>query len=186
MFPVVTIAILLNVYVDITKHCFPSITDYVLIGLLGPILTIAVITILMVILLTIAFVLVKKKLENDAVRDDIRHIIFSTAILTCILIVPWLALAVFVLIDNTLIEWTYVLLNDTMGIFFFIFVVLRVKEVRYLLLCRSPPNTNGDVIRRNAFQNPIYDENIQTVPEESIYDEIQKPGADLTYGMLNI
>ena len=186
MFPVVTIGIRLNVYVDITKHCFPSITDYVLMGLLGPILTIAVVTILMVIFLTIAFVLVKKKLENEVIREDIKHIIFSTAILTCILIVPWFALAVFVFIDNSLIEWTYVLLNDTMGIFFFIFIALRVKEVRYLVLCRSPPNTNDDVVRRNAFHNPIYDGNIQTAPGESIYDEVQKSGANLSYGMLNI
>ena len=185
VFPVVTLGIRLNVYVDVTKHCFPSITDYVLMGLLGPILAIAVVAILMVIFLTFAFVLVNKKLENDVIRDDIKHIILSTAVLTCILVVPWLALAVFVFIDNSLIEWTYVLLNDTMGIFFFIFVALRVKEVRYLLLCRSPPNTDEDVIRRNAFQNPIYDGNIQTAPDESIYDEVQKSGANLTYGLLN-
>ena len=41
------------------------------------------------------------------------------------------------------------------------------------------------VIRRNAFQNPIYDGNIQTAPDESIYDEVQKSGANLTYGLLN-
>ncbi|KAI6654378.1 hypothetical protein LOD99_775 [Oopsacas minuta] len=186
VFPVVTLAIKLDVYVDVTNHCFPSLTDYVLIGLLAPVLFIAAITIVMVVILSIAFVVVRKKIENELIRNEIKHILLSTTLMTCILTIPWFTLVIFIFTESPVIEWTFVLLNDTVGIFFFIFIALRIKEVRLLLLCKSLPNANETVnrdgTRPDTFNNPIYDGNIQNLPDtmDEIYAEVaEKSGYEV-------
>ena len=136
--------------------------------------------------MSIRFVSVKKRFDDDddAIRVGIKHILLSTAILTCILTVPWIVLMVYFFVDNTLIEWVFVLLNDTMGIFFFIFIALRVREVRDLILCKSTQNiheTRENDVRPNAFHNPIYGGNVQNIMGDGSdgYDDlVHKSGAD--------
>ncbi|KAI6654369.1 Phosphatidylinositol phosphatase [Oopsacas minuta] len=188
LFPAITLAIKLDVYVDVTKHCFPSLTDYVLIGLLAPVLVIAAITIVMVVILSIAFVVVKKKIENELMRNEIKHILLSTTLMICILTIPWFALVIFVFTESPVIEWTFVLLNDTVGIFFFVFIALRVKEVILLLRITSTKvkqhsyqmNPRSHEIAKKTDDKKEFIEMGATYENVGIYSEIDVVRSDST------
>ena len=182
LFPILTLAIKFEFYVDTSKHCFPSKEEYILLGLLMPILVLSLITLVACVFMCIRFVNVRKRLENDVIRTDIKHIMLSTVILTSLLSIPWITLMVYFFIDNSLVEWVFVLLNDTTGIFFLIFIALRVNEVIDFILCKSTRNvteTPQTDPRLNAFHNPIYEGNIQEIMDPDDYEyQMKKLGAD--------
>ena len=173
-------------YVDESKHCFPSKQEYTLLSLLVPVIVLSLITIGILVAISIRFKYVRERFDDDAIRVGIKHIILSTAILTCILTVPWIVLMVYFFVDNTLIEWAFVLLNDTMGIYFFIFIALRVREVRCLILCKSTKNVQENVaidIRPRATNNPIFDGNIVTGDGQGGYENLlEESGAIVHHG----
>ena len=186
IFPILTIALKFGKYVDMSKHCFPSKQEYILLSLLVPILALSLFTLVTLVVMCLRFVGIRKRIDDDVIRADIKHIMLSTAVFTSILTIPWITLVVYFLIDNSIVEWVFVLLNDTIGIFFFIFISLRVREVTYLILCKSKQNTTESPqvdARLNAVHNPIYDEDIQTINPDENYLQMIKLGADfLPYG----
>ena len=173
-------------YVDMSKHCFPSKQEYILLGLLGPILALSLLTLVTLVVMCLRFVGIRKRIDDDIIRADIKHMMLSTAVFTSILTIPWITLMVYFFIDNSIVEWVFVLLNDTMGIFFFIFIALRVREVTYLILRKSKQNTTETpqvAARLNAFHNPIYNGDIQTINPNEHDLQMKKLGADfIPYG----
>ena len=194
----ITVALKLDEYIDNTEHCFPSIKQFVVVGLVGPALVLSIVTILLAVVFSFKFMSVKKRIESEKQREHIKHILVSTGVFSCFLIVPWIILIVYALLGHfevafqwiDLIEWGFVLLNDLMGIIFFFVIAIRNRQV-ILLITRKPPTPeteeNRELSRRNVIENPTYGGPINYAAENpGFYDSIEKnPGADYCiYGWL--
>ena len=195
----ITVALKLDEYIDNTEHCFPSIKQIVVVGLVGPVLVLSIVTILLAVVFSFRFISVKKRIESEKQRAHIKHILVSTGVFSCFLIVPWIFLIVYALLGYFevafqwifMIEWVFVLLNDLMGIVFFFVIAIRNRQV-ILLITRKQDDDETEIIqraipRRDVIDNPTYGGVTNFGAENLAFcDSIEKnPGAEYSiYGKL--
>ena len=192
----ITVALKLDEYIDNTEHCFPSIKQFVVVGLVGPVLILSIVTILLAVVFSFKFMSVKKRIESEKQREHIKHILVSTGVFSCFLIVPWIFLIVYALLGHfevayqwiDLIEWVFVLLNDLMGIVFFFVIVIRNRQV-ILLTWRKQDETEvfqREVPRRDVIENPAYGDATNFDPENLEFENslAKNPGDEAIYGKL--
>ena len=127
--PIITIAVTNDYYVNADSHCFLNSQYGVIWAFIVPILIIISINMILLVIAVIRVVIsrhVGKDIENAQV---IRDAIILGLILTPILGVPWLLLILNIFIQHTAVEWIFIIINGSMGVVFFLIVVLRNREV---------------------------------------------------------
>ena len=192
----ITVALKLDEYIDNTKHCFPSIKQFVVVGLIGPVFVLSIVTILLAVVSSFRFMSVKKRIESEKQREHIKHILVSTGVFSCFLIVPWIFLLFYASLRHFevayqwigLIEWGFVLLNDLMGIVFFFVIVIRNRQV-ILLITRKQDETDvfqREVPLRDVIENRAYDDATKFGPENLVFENsmAKNPGGEVIYGKL--
>ena len=128
--PIITIAIKREKYVDSTQHCFLNKEDGVIWAFIAPIIILLLINIVLLILAVIRIVTARFKSGEREKLVLLRNALIYSFILTPILGLPWVVLILNVFIVHTIVEWIFILVNGSMGVVFFLVVVLGNKEVR--------------------------------------------------------
>ena len=65
-------------------------------------------------------------------KQALRKGIISALILTPLLGIPWLLLLLNIFIANSIVQWSFIIVNGLMGVFFFATVTLRNSDVKKL------------------------------------------------------
>ena len=141
--PIITIAIKREKYVDSTQHCFLNKEDGVIWAFIAPIIILLLINIVLLILAVIRIVTARFKSGEREKMVLLRNALIYSFILTPILGLPWVVLILNVFIVHTIVEWIFILVNGSMGVVFFLVVVLGNKEVREIfskLKGKNQPN----------------------------------------------
>ena len=130
--PIITIAIKHKNYVNPEQHCFITYEDGLIWSFIGPILGILLINLVVLAFATIRIATTKFGAERMDEKQALRKGILSLLILTPLLGVPWLLLLLNVFISDPIVQWSFVIINGLMGVFFLLAITLRNTEVKKL------------------------------------------------------
>ena len=130
--PIITIAIKREKYVDSTQHCFLNTEDGVIWAFIAPIIILLLINMVLLILAVVRIMIAKSKSGEEERKKLVllRNALIYSFILTPILGLPWVILIFNIFIVHTTVEWIFILVNGSMGVVFFLVVVLGNKEVK--------------------------------------------------------
>ena len=130
--PIITIAIKHKNYVNPEQHCFITHEDGLIWSFIGPILVILLINLIILAFATIRIATTKFGTEKIDEKQALRKGILSLLILTPLLGIPWLLLLLNIFISDPIVQWSFILINGLMGVFFFLAITLRNTEVKKL------------------------------------------------------
>ena len=130
--PIITIAIKHKNYVKPEQHCFITHEDGLIWSFIGPILIILFINLMVLAFATIRIATTKFGTEKIDEKQVLRKGLLSLLILTPLLGIPWLLLLLNVFLSNPIVQWSFILINGLMGVFFFLAITLRNTEVKKL------------------------------------------------------
>ena len=128
--PIITIAIKHENYVKPEQHCFITYEDGLIWSFIGPILIILLINLIILAFAAIRIGTTKFGTEKLEEKQALRKGVLSLLILSPLLGVPWLLLLLNVIISNPIVQWSFILINGLMGVFFFLAITLRNTEVK--------------------------------------------------------
>ena len=117
-------------YAKADEHCFLAHKDGITWAFIGPILFILLINIIILIISVIRVSTTKSGSERLQERQVIKNALISSLILTPILGIPWILLLLNIFITNPIIQWSFILTNGLMGVFYFFAVTMRNEEVK--------------------------------------------------------
>ena len=130
--PTITIAIKHENYVKPEEHCFITHEDGLIWSFIGPILIILSINLIILAFATIRIATTKFGTEKFDEKQALRKGLLSMMILTPLLGIPWLLLLLNLFIMDPIVQWSFILINGLMGVFFFLAITLRNTEVKKL------------------------------------------------------
>ena len=139
--PTITIAIKHKNYVKPEKHCFITYEDGLIWSFIGPILIILFINLIVLAFASIRTATAKVRTERIDEKQALRKGIVSLLIFTPLLGIPWLLLLLNVFIPDPIVQWSFIIINGLMGVFFFLAITLRNTEVRKL--CAKSPKESS-------------------------------------------
>ena len=119
-------------YVNPEQHCFITYEDGLIWSFIGPILAILLINLVVLAFATIRIATTKFGAEKIDEKQALRKGILSLLILTPLLGVPWLLLLLNVFISDPIVQWSFIIINGLMGVFFLLAITLRNTEVKKL------------------------------------------------------
>ena len=132
--PSVTIAIKHDNYVNASEFCFLTYEGGLIWAFIGPIVTILVINMIVLFIATLRIATTKFGTDKVDQKQALRKGLISALILTPLLGIPWLLLLLNIFIANPIVQWSFIIINGLMGVFFFIAVTLRNAEVKKLFV----------------------------------------------------
>ena len=128
--PIITMAIKHGKYVKTDEHCFLTHEEGILWAFICPIIFILLINITILIISVVRISTTKYGSERLQERQIIKNALISSIILTPILGIPWILLLLNILITDPIIQWSFILTNGLMGVFYFFAVTVRNEEVK--------------------------------------------------------
>ena len=130
--PVITIAVTRDYYVDASNHCFLNTERGVIWTFIVPILTMLAINTLSLIIAIVRIIQVRSSDDQNIkkLKNNMKSALITGLTLTPVLGIPWLILIFNIAIDNTILDWIFIIINGLMGLVFFVLVVIRNKQVQ--------------------------------------------------------
>ena len=131
--PIITVLIKYDNYVRTDQHCFLTYEDGVIWTFIAPIIAILFVNMIILIISAIRISTIKFDSENLKEKQMIKSALGSNLILTPLLGIPWIILSLNIFIVDPIVQWSFIIINGLIGIFFFFLITMRNPEVKILL-----------------------------------------------------
>ena len=141
--PTAVVGVLGNTYAPNGMYCFPSYTDGLIWGFLGPFIFLIIASTIGGVFAAIKIFLTMRNQRKEKPQHLLmaKNMALTILALLPILSVPWIIILVNALHPNPWIEWAAIIITAPAGLVFFFIVVLRNTQVQEVM-CKRKPKDN--------------------------------------------